>query len=296
MKIAGRSLELFFIDGDPVGMLTAEIFNWTGHVLLAPRTRIREALDRPEVKYTGVYLLLGEMNNRSRIYIGEAEDISHRIRSHDIQKDWWDRAVLIVSSANNLHKAHIKYLESRLVEEAKLIGNVDLDNSNTPQRTSLSEAAISSMETFIENILLVIPAVRIDVFVQRKRQTIQVIEAQIPGDPEFELIARKHEFSAYAKLSGGEFAVLKGSHTHRNWEREKGHRYQALLKHFLESGVLVAAQGHCVFAENFAFSSPSAAAAVVFGRSSNGTVEWRVRDQRITYKDWERSQLKEAAE
>lgn len=38
-----RSLELFFIDGRPDGMLTAEVFNWTGHVLMTPRTRILDA-------------------------------------------------------------------------------------------------------------------------------------------------------------------------------------------------------------------------------------------------------------
>ena len=36
----GRSLELFFIDGKPDGMQTAEVFNWTGHVLMTPRTLI----------------------------------------------------------------------------------------------------------------------------------------------------------------------------------------------------------------------------------------------------------------
>lgn len=44
----GRSLELFFIDGKPDGMLTAEVFNWTGHFLMTPRTRITEELKRKE--------------------------------------------------------------------------------------------------------------------------------------------------------------------------------------------------------------------------------------------------------
>lgn len=43
---AGRSLELFFIDGRPDGMLTAEVFNWTGHVLRAPRTQLPQAIKR----------------------------------------------------------------------------------------------------------------------------------------------------------------------------------------------------------------------------------------------------------
>lgn len=46
MITISRSLELFFIDGKPDGMLTAEVFNWTGHVLMSPRTQISEALKR----------------------------------------------------------------------------------------------------------------------------------------------------------------------------------------------------------------------------------------------------------
>ena len=52
--VMGRSLELYFIDGRPDGMLTAEVFNWTGHVLVTPRTRLKEALARPQSSFTGV--------------------------------------------------------------------------------------------------------------------------------------------------------------------------------------------------------------------------------------------------
>ena len=120
--MTGRSLELYFIDGKPDGMLTAEVFNWTGHVLMTPRTQIAEALARKEARYTGVYLLLGDKEGEPFAYIGEAEDISDRIRSHDARRDWWTTAVLVTSAANNLNKAHVKYLEARLVEIARSIG------------------------------------------------------------------------------------------------------------------------------------------------------------------------------
>ena len=60
----GRSLELFFIDGKPDAMLTAEAFNWTGRVLMTPRTQISEALKRKEARYTGIYLLFGEQGGQ----------------------------------------------------------------------------------------------------------------------------------------------------------------------------------------------------------------------------------------
>lgn len=130
----GRSLELYFIEGRPDGMLTAEMFNWTGHILMTPRTRLSAALARKEAQYTGVYLLLGEKDGVPCAYIGEGEDISDRIRSHDTRKDWWTTAILITTAANALNKAHVKYLESRLVEEARDVGRVALDNGNTPPR------------------------------------------------------------------------------------------------------------------------------------------------------------------
>lgn len=71
----GRALELFFIDGKPDGMLTAKVFNWTGLVLMTPRTQIAEALARPEASYTGVYLLLGEQNGDELAYVSTQRNL-----------------------------------------------------------------------------------------------------------------------------------------------------------------------------------------------------------------------------
>ena len=51
----GRSLRLFLVDGTPNGLLTAEIMNWTGHVLTGPRSKLAELVQRPECARTGVY-------------------------------------------------------------------------------------------------------------------------------------------------------------------------------------------------------------------------------------------------
>ena len=54
--------------------------------------------------------------------------------------------MLIASTSNNLHKAHVKYLESRLVELALVTKRMPLENGNVPPRSSLSEAATANME------------------------------------------------------------------------------------------------------------------------------------------------------
>jgi hypothetical protein len=291
----GRSLELYFIDGRPDGMLTAEVFNWTGHVLMTPRTQIGAALARKEARYTGVYLLLGEQDGEPRAYIGEGEDISDRIRNHDTKKDWWTSAVLVTSAANNLNKAHVKYLEARLVEEARAVGRVALDNSNTPPRPSLSEAAQSNMEAFLGYLLLVLPALRIDMFIKNTRPAVRpgAGAASESDMPRFRLVNKKHGLNATAVLKDGEFIIETGSLARMRWEgaTTKQTGYALLHDELRKTGVLKDNGEHCVFAQNYAFSSPSAAAAVVLGRPTNGTLEWRPVDGAGTYKDWEAAQL-----
>jgi len=297
----GRSLELYFIDGRPDGMLTAELFNWTGHVLLAPRTQLGRALARPEAGYAGVYLLLGEQENGdARLYIGEGEDVSARIKSHDVNKDWWTTAVFVTSAANKLNKAHVRYLEARLIEEAKAVGRTPLDNSTSPARPSLSEADVAKMEAFLENLMVVLPAVRVDAFIQRARPPRVSMENPSPSAPRgviqaptFHFSVKRHGLQAVARLEGGEFIVEAGSTARRQWEGAVT-GYTPLHQELVRSGVLRLDNDHCVFTADYAFASPSAAAAIVAGRSANGATSW-VTTSGQTYKEWEAQSLQETS-
>lgn len=167
--MSATTLELFFIDGKPDGMLTVDVFGWTGHILVAPRTRVPEALKRKESSYTGAYILLGELEEEPLAYIGEGENIAKRIKSHDAKKDWWARAVIVTSAANNLHKSHVQYLEARLVNEGTNAFNTKLENNTNPSLPSLSETAQANMEAFIEQLLMVLPAIRVDLFTSKAK-------------------------------------------------------------------------------------------------------------------------------
>lgn len=295
-KTAGRSLELFYVDGHADGMLTAELFNWTGHVLMAPRTQLAEALQRPEPRCTGVYLLLGDREGEPLAYIGESDDVGQRLKSHDVKKDWWNSVVFITTAGNKLNKAHVRYLESRLIAEAKRIGRTILDNGNAPPVPSLSEADRAKMEAFLENLLTVLPALRIDMFIERTRPVVnKSAEATAdevyrrPSGVRFVLESKRHDLLAHAVLQDGEFIVEKDSSARLNWESKAAvqHTYGQLHAELKRGGVLVERDGRCFFAQSYKFQSPSAAAAVVHGRNANGTTEWRVEGTGETLKDWE---------
>lgn len=63
----GRSVRIYLVDGSATGLITAEIVNWTGHLLVGPRTRLDAALKREELKRTGAYLLYGYSGRRARM-------------------------------------------------------------------------------------------------------------------------------------------------------------------------------------------------------------------------------------
>ena len=59
--------------------------------------------------------------------------------------------------------------------------------------------------------------------------------------------------------------------------------------------VQVLNEGHLRFSDDYVFSSPSAAAAVVSGRSANGRISWMVEGSGETYAAWQDRQLNDSA-
>ena len=286
-----RTLELFFVNGKPDGMLTAEVFNWTGHILVAPRIQLSEALSRKETGYTGVYVLLGEKDGKQYAYIGEGEKISDRVKSHAGSKDWWDKVIFITTSANNLHKAHVQYLEARLIEEARTTDFVELDNSQMPDSPSLPEAAIANMESFLDYLLMALPALRVDMFLKKTRS--QGPEPNEDSSVLFELIFKRENIRATAKLVDGEFVVQKGSKARKAWlgDPAKHQSYSRLHQKLISQGILVDDGSIREFSESYAFSSTSAAGAVINGRSTAGPTKWKIAGSAKTYREWELENL-----
>ncbi|MGV6839321.1 MAG: GIY-YIG nuclease family protein [Planktomarina sp.] len=287
----GRALELFFIEGDPKGMATAQLVNWTGHVLRVPRNAIKIGLKREEAKRTGCYLLRATHGDDTTLYVGESDCIVDRIRQHDLNKDWWDEVCFITTSSETLHKAHVKYLESKLVEAAKAAGRVILDNGNTPGTAKLSEAITASMEEYLDNLFIALGALGIEDFTSGV-QFAKTVEGETQKNEQndldkFFLKTPKHGVSGTAYLSGSEFVVCAGSKARREWSSKSGHSYKKTFERLLRIGVLDIEDKVAVFAKDYAFKSPSAAAAVMNGRPANGRIEWKT-ENGMTFDDWEK--------
>lgn len=294
-KSKGRSIELFFVDGHPQGMKTATIpFQWTGHVLVINRTQLPKAMLRPEIERPGVYLLVGEIDDRPFLYIGETDDVKKRLKNHAAQKDWWSEAICITSNGEPLNKAHARYLESKLISDALRLRKIKLDNEQSPPERTLSEAARAHMDDFLENIYLVLPALRYDFFSEnRKLPALELPQKTSSPVVRFVTMVPELRIPAHAILMDEQFVVQAGSGARLEWiGSEGGHAgYQSLFNELVDQDVLIENGDHRVFSDSYGFSSTSAAGAIIKGRATAGPTTWKVEDTNQTYREWEADQL-----
>ena len=294
----GRSIRLFLVDGSPNGLLTAEIMNWSGHVLTGPRSKLTELVQRPECARTGIYFLVGpdpENSLLTRVYIGESDDVAMRLKQHNRPegqggKDFWERVCLVTSKDMNLTKAHAKYLESKLIAVATEAGRCVVGNGTAHDYSALPESDRADMAYFLEQIRMVLPVLSFD-FLHEAETASQTHQSGVAESPSFGMALPKHGIQAKAQELDGAFVVLKGSLARGKWVGVPG-GYQGLFEQLQASGVLLAdGAERSRFATDYSFSSPSAAAEIVSGRSANGRVTW-LRDGSLqSYAEWQDQQL-----
>jgi len=295
----GKLIKLFLVDGTPNGLKTAEIMGSTVHVLTAPRSKITDLIQRPECAKTGVYFLIGthpDDTTQPMVYIGESDDVATRLKQHN-KKDFWETVCLVVSKDSNLTKAHVKYLESKLIQLATQNASYVLDNGTAHQYNALPESDQAYMHGLLEQIKIVLPTLGFDFLSDNTRTTISSPLITPANDPitEFELHHRKSGTTAHLKQINGEFWMQQGSAASAEWIGDPNHSYRSVYDRLIEQGVISPLDNlgnntrH--FLKDYKFNSPSAAAAAVNGRASNGRIDWKLKGTKTSYADWQAQQL-----
>ena len=264
------TIKLFLPRGEAKSLRTAEISNWTGKAVAAPRTELEELLHRDELDKAGVYILSGTdpLSGLPRAYIGEAEIIRERLKQHKT-KEFWVSAIVFVSKDENLTKAHVRYLENRLLTEAAQVGRFTLEQ-NQPGGSKLPESDREDMEVFLSRIRQLLPVLGSDLLIP----VAQPAAKQQPGGI---LFCRRKGAEGRGHRTPDGFVVLKGS-TAVLRERESAKSWPATIairKQLIADGTLIQKDGFYEFTRDVQFSSPSAAAAVIEGGSANGLIAWR---------------------
>ena len=217
-----------------------------------------------------MYFLTGSdpESGKPAIYVGEAESIRDRVKSH-LDKDFWNQIIYFISKDENLTKAHIRYLEGKLIEKARTAGRAMVTNGQT-SGAKLPESDREDMEVFFEKINQLLPVLGVELLVPSSATAVEasgkeVLLCEIKG-----IKARGH------RIPNG-FLILKGSQAVLQ-ERPSSEKYpwaRNMRQELKKDGVLVEQKDHLLFTKDAEFSSPSAAAAVVHGGHSNGLIVWK---------------------
>lgn len=280
MKKFGKTIKLFLIDGVPNGRMSCELSNWTGKAFKIPRKQVKDSSDRGELQGTGIYILFGRSDKTSAkdlAYIGEAEGIHKRLTQHLASKDFWNEAIIFVSKDENLNKAHIKYIESRLFEIATKVNRYELENSNCPPKPRISESDEAEMEEFIENIGLLVNTLGFKIF-EEIRKVNQSVEEK---ETNTFIITAPRGADAQGQSTNEGFVVLKGSSIATSTTNSFPKNWLKLRETLILDGEIYHEGDKLIFMNDTLFTSPSAAAAIVMGRSANGLTEWKLKDGRI---------------
>jgi hypothetical protein len=269
--MASATIKLYLPLGDGTRLRTAEISNWSGKALAAPRTDFDDLLAREELEGSGVYILTGTdaATNKPMAYIGEAEILSDRLKTHK-NLEFWIAAFVFLSKDENLTKSHIRHLEGRLIEEAKAANRFILQNAQG-SGARLPEADRADMKEFLAKIRQLLPVLGSEVLTpiggpQPTGPSAQLLQTEIKG-----LIAR-------GRRTPNGFVVLADSHAVAE-PRQSAEQYWpsllALRKQLLTEGSVVPQDDHLRFTKDVEFSSPSQAASIVHGGNANGLTAWK---------------------
>lgn len=266
------SLRIFVVNGDPDGLRIVDKSNWIGRALVFPRALLPQVKARPELAQTGVYLLLGPRPDGEGdiLYVGEGDPIRPRIESHYAQKDFWNRAIgFTTTTSGQLNKAHVQFLESRLISLARAAKRMPLDNANQPSEPSLSEADRAEMEVFLEHMLGLLPVLGVHAFEQAPKSPTGHAGATLTCKGKG-VQATGYEASQGFVVKAGSQAVASVTTTFNQMTGAA-----ELRADLLSNGVLVADERALRFTQDYVFSAPSAASDIVLGGSTNGRTSWK---------------------
>lgn len=266
-----QTIQIFLPSGDPRGMRVAEITTRIVRVIEVPRSQLAAFLKMPEAQQVGVYFLIGELSESGlpRAYIGQSGSVGNRLVQHNQNKDFWNRALVVISLTNSMTQTHALFLEWFAISEATKAGRYSLENGNTGSQPYTPAPLQADCHEIHETSATLLATL---------------------GQPIFELLtntpsAKETAELFYCKGSGADgvgeytsegFVVHKGSRGRlENVASIQGKANERFREKLLEEGILVAKDGGVVLTRDYLFSSPSMAAVALQGRSANGWVEWK---------------------
>ena len=270
-----QTIQIFLPAGDPRGMRVAEITTRIVRVIEVPRSQLADFLQLPEAQQVGVYFLMGELSEAGlpRAYIGQSGNCGARLVQHNQNKDFWNRALVVISLTNSLTQTHALFLEWFAIAEATKAGRYSLENGDTGSQPYTPAPLQADCHEIHETAATLLATLGQPIF---EPLTHNASTGDGKPKPTELFYCKGPDASGVGEYTSEGFVVHKGS-TARvgNVASIQGTSQERFRAQLVTDGVLTQQGSQYVFTRDTLFSSPSMAAIAVLGRSANGWIEWK---------------------
>lgn len=259
----GKTVTTYLVNGDPKGTRYAFISNKICQMFVVPRSNLDYLDKQKKLHKPAFYILIGEDEMaKPQAYIGETENFRERVKDHDQRKTFWQKALIFVSKDADMTKTDVQYLEYLAVQQAKQINRYSIqENKQTPKEPNLPEYQKDAMDEFFEDIKFLTSFIGISIFETASVNQLPVFHFKRRGA------------NARGVYDGNGFTVLRESVLSKD-AVSSCHaiaRRDMIIKDYSH----INDNGNPVLTSDISFSSPSTAASICGGCSSNGWVEWK---------------------
>lgn len=260
-------IEIFAPQGNIEGLCSVKMPGWSGQVCRIPLPIGNDVASTLDFNVNNiVYLIFGEdsTTGEKTVYIGKSTQGIDRFNRHQSISD--ESYEIIVLSDSGFHETEINALERILIGIANDGNKYHVTNVQVQNGVQLSQPIGHTISSFLANALMIIELLGHDLTTEEALQDdnntfSNPIGADLVYDPNL----------------GLKFVVLKGSRANKEQGSSLAQSYSSKRTELVISGILVEDDTDAkfyVFTENYEFRSPSQAANVVSGSSTNGRTYW----------------------
>ncbi|MBC8756424.1 GIY-YIG nuclease family protein [Kordia sp. YSTF-M3] len=268
MQNRPQTIQIFLPDGSPTSIREAEITNRLVKAILFPRNKMQEVAKREMVHFTGVYFLFGNTEDGTKplVYIGEGEDCFKRIQSHNRNKDFWTQCVIITTKTDEYTKTDGKYLEHYCLDKAKEIGRYIIDNDAGSKKPSISESREYDLLDNFDTAKILLATLGYPIFEEKRKAK---------SAKELFYCKGTNNGAAIGELTDDGFLVYKDGTASIEETKSMTKWIGVLRNRLVAEGILKEENNVYVFQQDYIFNSPTAAAATIIGRNTNGWTKWK---------------------
>jgi hypothetical protein len=272
MTPSPKTIQIFLPSGDPQGIRVAEITTRIVQVIEVPRSLLPEFLKMPESSQVAVYFLTSasEDGEELKAYIGQTGDLKARLTKYNKEKEFWERALVLISRTNSLTQTHSLFLEWTCLQAVQKAGRFKHENGNAGSKPHTPAPMEADCHEIFDTGRILLATLGYPLF-----DPVAKSDPATPGEDEI-FHCKSSGIDARGRYTQEGFVVLAGSIGRKESVNSilGTSDHQMRLK-LIEAGALKVEGDKVIAAKDHLFRSPSTAAVALLGRTANGWLEWK---------------------